>query len=70
MTDRPDGLFKWILYIKDRFSKFVWAYPLESKEVECVAEKLLSQFYIFGPPCILQSDKGKAFVAQVIKVCS
>ncbi|CAF2044692.1 unnamed protein product [Rotaria magnacalcarata] len=66
MTDRPDGKFKWILHTKDSFSKFVWAYPLESKEVEPVAEKLLNQFYTFGPSCILQSDNGKEFVTQII----
>ncbi len=70
MRDRPDGKFKWILHVKDHFSKFLWAYPLESKEVEPMAEKLLNQFYTFGPPCILQSDNGKEFVAQIINVCS
>ncbi|CAF2024314.1 unnamed protein product [Rotaria magnacalcarata] len=66
MTSRPSGKFKWILHTKDPVSKFLWAYPLESKEVESVAEKLLNQFYTFGPPCILQSNNGKQFVAEII----
>ncbi|CAM4825935.1 unnamed protein product [Rotaria magnacalcarata] len=66
MTSRPSGKFKWILHTKDPVSKFLWAYPLESKEVEPVAEKLLNQFYTFGPSCILQSDNGKEFVTQII----
>ena len=70
MTYRPDGQFKWILHVKDHFSKFSWAYPLESEKVKSVAEKLLYQFYTFGPPFILQSNNGKEFVAQIIKVCS
>lgn len=70
MGNHPDGKFKWILRVKDHFSKFSWAYPLESKEIESVAEKLLNQFYTFGPSRILQSDNGKEFVAQIIKVCS
>jgi len=69
MRSHPDGKFNWILHVKDHFSNFSWAYPLESKEPESVAEKLLNQFYTFGPPCILQSDSGKEFVAQIIKVC-
>jgi hypothetical protein len=74
MRCRPDGKFNWILHVKDHFSKFSWAYPLESKQPESVTEKLLNQFYTFGPPCILQSgggcgDNGKEFVAQIIKVC-
>ena len=70
MRCRPDGKFNWILHVKDHFSKFLWAYPLESKEPESVAEKLLNQFYTFGIPCILQSgDNRKEFVAQIIQVC-
>jgi hypothetical protein len=69
MRCRPDGKFNWILHVKDHFSKFSWAYPLESKQPKSVAEKLLNQFYAFGPPCILQSGKGKEFAAQIIKVC-
>ncbi|CAF2953549.1 unnamed protein product [Rotaria sp. Silwood2] len=67
MRCHPDGRFKWILHVKDHFSRFSWAYPLESKEAELVAEKLLNQFSLFGAPCILQSDNGKEFVARVIK---
>ena len=70
MRCRPDGSFKWILHAKEHFSKFSLVYPLESKEAEPVAEKLLSQFYASGPPRILQSDNGEEFVARVIKVCS
>ncbi|CAF3273316.1 unnamed protein product [Rotaria socialis] len=67
MRSRPDGKFKWILHVKDHFTKFSWAYPLETKEAEPVAEKLLQQFYAFGAPHILQSDNGKEFVARIIK---
>ena len=69
MRCRPDGKVKWILHVKDHFSRFSWAYPLESNEAELVAEKLLNQFHSFGSPRILQSDYGKEFVARVIKVC-
>jgi hypothetical protein len=68
MRWRPDGMLKWILHVKDHFSKFSWAYPLGSNEPELVAEKLLNQFYSFGVPCVLQSGNGKEFVARVIKV--
>ncbi|CAF1267189.1 unnamed protein product [Rotaria sordida] len=67
MRCRPDDKFKWILHVKDHFSRFSWAYPLESKEPELVAEKLLNQFYSFGAPRILQSDNEKEFVARVIR---
>ncbi|CAF1383338.1 unnamed protein product [Adineta ricciae] len=67
MRCRPDGEYKWILHAKDHFSKFSRTYPLRTKEAEPVAEKLLEQFYSFGPPRILQSDNGKEFVAKGIK---
>ena len=69
MRHRPDGKFQWILHVQDHFSKFSWAYPLKSNEAEPIAEKLLNQFYTFGPPCILHSNNGKEFVARIIKVC-
>ncbi|CAF1545738.1 unnamed protein product [Didymodactylos carnosus] len=67
MRSMPDDELQWILHAKDHFTKFSWAYPLKTKEAQPVAEKLLQQFYTFGPPRILQSDNGKEFVARVIK---
>ncbi|CAF0982192.1 unnamed protein product, partial [Didymodactylos carnosus] len=42
-------------------------FPKPLAKAAPVAEKLLQQFYSFGPPRILQSDNGKEFVAKVIK---
>ncbi|CAF1430049.1 unnamed protein product, partial [Didymodactylos carnosus] len=67
MHSVPDGEFKWILHVKDHFTKFSWAYPLQTKEAAPVPLKLLDQFYSFGPPRILQFDNGQEFIAQVIK---
>ena len=67
MTSRPDQDFKWILHMRDHFSKFNWAYPLKSKRALEVADKLVDTFHLFGAPKILQSDNGKEFVAMVIK---
>ncbi|CAF1570775.1 unnamed protein product [Rotaria magnacalcarata] len=67
MRSIPNGEYKWILHAKDHFTKFLWTYPLQSKEAEPVAQKFLQQFYSFGAPRILQSDNGKEFVAKVIK---
>ena len=68
MRNILDGEFQWILHAKAHFTKFSSAYLLKSKEAQPVAEKLLQQFYSFGPPRILQSDNRKEFVARVIKV--
>ncbi|XP_070183031.1 KRAB-A domain-containing protein 2-like [Littorina saxatilis] len=67
---RPDRDFKWILHARDCFSKFSWAYPLESKTAAEVAGHLFDQFCTFGPPRLLQSDNGREFTANVIReVC-
>jgi hypothetical protein len=66
MTSRPDHDYKWILHMRDHFSKFSWTHPLTSKRAAEVAEKLVQTFCLFGAPHILQSDNGKEFVAGVI----
>jgi transposase InsO family protein len=53
---------KFILHVKDHFTKFSWIFALPSKEAKHVATHLRNIFYTFGPPKILQSDNGKEFV--------
>ncbi|XP_046581445.1 KRAB-A domain-containing protein 2-like [Haliotis rubra] len=66
MTSRPDSDFKWILHMRDHFSKFSWTHPLTSKRSGEVAEKLVQTFCLFGCPQIMQSDNGREFVSAVI----
>jgi len=54
--------FKFIMHVKDHFTKFSWLSALPSKEAVNVAANLRQIFYTFGPPKILQSDNGKEFV--------
>ncbi|XP_013396219.1 KRAB-A domain-containing protein 2-like isoform X2 [Lingula anatina] len=67
MTSIPDGEYIWILYAKDHFTKFSWAYALTSNRTDEVASKLVEQFCFFGTPVVLQSDHGQEFTASVIK---
>jgi hypothetical protein len=53
---------KFIMHVKDHFTKFSWLFALPSKEAINVANNLRNIFYTFGPPKILQSDNGKEFV--------
>ena len=41
---RPDGEYKWIMHVRDHFSKFSWAYPLKSK---CASEVCILCIYIY-----------------------
>jgi len=49
----PDGKYKWILQIKDHFSRFVWLFAMENKESETVAAILIVWFHGNGYPCKL-----------------
>lgn len=71
MRTRPDvnsngKIYKWILQLKDHFSKFCWARPLQRKEAREVYDCVREIFYHFGPPKILQSDNGREFVNGLI----
>lgn len=71
MRSRPDRLpcgktYRWILQLKDHFSKFCWAKALENKEAIAVFSVVREIFFQFGPPRILQSDNGREFVNSLI----
>jgi len=53
--------YKYILEIKDCFSKWMWCYPLENKEGQTILRKIKSYFLAFGPPKIFQTDNGLEF---------
>ena len=50
---KADGDFKWIIQIKDHFSRFVWLHPLVAKESEGVAAIMKNWFMYNGHPKIL-----------------
>ena len=70
MRSRPDQIegkiFKWILQLKDHFTKFCWAQPLQTKEASEVHFVVRNIFFNFGPPRILQSDNGREFVNDLM----
>ena len=63
--------FKYILTVKDCFSKFCWLTPLTSKEGLPIAKFLCNIFHEHGPPQCLHSDNGSEFVNRFVKhVCA
>ena len=63
--------FKYVLSVKDCFSKFCWLFSLKSKEALPIATSLSSVFNQYGPPKYLHTDNGKEFVNETIKLlCS
>jgi len=53
--------FKWCLLVRDHFSKFSGAYPMETKECKNVALHLGGFIELFGIPGIHQCDNGTEF---------
>jgi len=46
----PDGEYKWILQIKDHFSRFVWLFAMKDKESATVEKILREWFHNNGIP--------------------
>ncbi|XP_057301677.1 uncharacterized protein LOC130636092 [Hydractinia symbiolongicarpus] len=58
--------FKHILTVKCTFSKYIWLFPIISKEAEHIYTSLRFLCEKEGFPEIFQSDNGKEFVAKII----
>jgi hypothetical protein len=66
MRHEPSGQFKWILHIKDHFSKYTQLYPLKSKHAKPIAEAFALFIAAFLPPKIMQADNGKEFKGALL----
>ena len=66
MQSMKQGEFRWIMVYQDHLTKFCVLRPLTSKRAAEVAYQLLDIFLLLGAPCILQSDNGSEFTAQII----
>jgi hypothetical protein len=66
MRHEPSGQFKWILYIKDHFSKYTQLYLLKSKHTEPVAACFAQFVAVFLPPKSMQSDNRKEFKGALL----
>lgn len=66
MRQSPDGDYKWILHIKDHFSRFCMLYPLRHDREQEVMRCILEWIAILGPPAILQTDYGAAFANEPV----
>ena len=66
-----DHNYKYILTVKDCFSKYCWLSPLQSKEAAPIAGVLGKIFLEHGPSKFLHSDNGKEFVNTLVRnVCA
>ena len=62
MRHLPDEEYKWILHAIDHWTKFNFAFPLQSKEDESVAAIFRTYIFpYFGIPKIIHTDNGREF---------
>jgi hypothetical protein len=66
MRHELSGQFKWILHVKDHFSKYTQLYPLKSKHVEPIIDDFALFIIAFLPPKIIQYDNGKEFKGALL----
>ena len=67
MRSEPDGEYKWILQIRDHFSKYCALYPLKQKTAEEVAAAVLQWLHHHSVhPRIWQSDNGSEFKGALL----
>jgi hypothetical protein len=66
MRHEPLRQYKWILHIKDHFSKYTQLYPLKSKHAELISDCFAQFIAAFLPPKIMQADNGKEFKGALL----
>ena len=67
MQSSAHSQYRWIMVYQCHLTKFCILRPLHSKRAAEVAFQLLDIFLLFGAPCILQSDNGSEFTAEIIR---
>ena len=62
-----DGIVRrWVLVIKDHFTKLAWCRPLRRKTAKLVKHELVKLMNEVGWPLIFHTDNGSEFCAKVI----
>jgi hypothetical protein len=57
---------KWLLVIKDHFTRFVYLTALPTKHADHVAAEVAKFFALFGYPLVWHTDNGKEFIAEIV----
>ena len=66
IRSQRDGHMKWILHIKDHFSKYTTLYALPNKKASTVAKYICMFILHCGIPDIIQCDNGTEFKGIII----
>jgi hypothetical protein len=67
MRHEPSGQFKWILHVKDHFSKYTQLYPLKSKHAEPIVDAFALFIAAFLPHKIIQAEVFKGALLILLR---
>lgn len=65
-VDHNSVTMKYLMTVKDHFSRFIWLRPLAKKEAGLVAAELRHLFHEIGFPLIFHTDNGTEFIAKKV----
>lgn len=68
MAQAQDNGYRYIVHMRDHFTKFSWATAIKQKTAESVSKFIYDIFLMFGPPIILQCDNGREFTGIMNKL--
>ncbi len=57
---------RWLMVIKDHFTKYVWLRPFQKKEARYVAAELQILFHEIGFPLVFHTDNGTEFINEMV----
>ena len=60
------GQYKFVLFIVDSASSYVWGYPLISANAQSIAKKLVSFCFQYGHPRVIISDMASYFTGAIM----
>ena len=71
MRHLPDGDYKWICHAIDHWSKFNFAFPIETKEAESVASVFETYIFpYFGVPKIVKFFQNRQHFEAIREISS
>ena len=67
--DSEGPTYRWLMVVKDHFSRFLIGAPLEAKSANAVARELHKIYAIVGYPLIQHTDNGSEFKNEQVLEC-
>ena len=64
--DHNGVVMRFLMVVKDHFTKYVWLRPIQRKEATLVSSELHILFHEIGFPTVLHGDNGTEFINELV----